>query len=292
MMPTLNGKYNIKAVSNIIGVQPSTLRAWERRYQIIAPKRNQAGHRLYTEEHIRILKWLMEKVSSGMMIGQAVQLLEGNRLQSNAQKEIHYDKEVVLVDDLLQALLEFDEITTSALINEAFSIYSTEKVITGIILQVTNKLLTLKNNNEIAMTQFQYAVSFLQTRLGMVYHNASTFSSIHKVIVLENNALKGFIFSMYLRLKGYEAIHIRTSLEGDGMLLAVEQIQPKYLFVSFENGLELKRAMNVGDLLQEKNENLSVGVIGEISARDQLNIQTILIGDTKEEWDEWLKMLE
>ncbi|ARC29111.1 MerR family transcriptional regulator [Bacillus toyonensis] len=292
MMPTLNGKYNIKAVSNIIGVQPSTLRAWERRYQIIAPKRNQAGHRLYTEEHIRILKWLMEKVSSGMMIGQAVQLLEGNRLQSNAQKEIHYDKEVVLVDDLLQALLEFDEITTSALINEAFSIYSTEKVITGIILQVTNKLLTLKNNNEIAMTQFQYAVSFLQTRLGMVYHNASTFSSIHKVIVLENNTLKGFIFSMYLRLKGYEAIHIRTSLEGDGMLLAVEQIQPKHLFVSFENGLELKRAMNVGDLLQEKNENLSVGVIGEISARDQLNIQTILIGDTKEEWDEWLKMLE
>ncbi|PEN36209.1 MerR family transcriptional regulator, partial [Bacillus wiedmannii] len=111
-------------------------------------------------------------------------------------------------------------------------------------------------------------VSFLQTRLGMVYHNASTFSSIHKVIVLENNTLKGFIFSMYLRLKGYEAIHIRTSLEGDGMLLAVEQIQPKHLFVSFENGLELKRAMNVGDLLQEKNENLSVGVIGEISARD------------------------
>ncbi|HDX9613564.1 TPA: MerR family transcriptional regulator [Bacillus toyonensis] len=291
-MATLHGKYNIKAVSNIIGVQPSTLRAWERRYQIIAPKRNQAGHRLYTEEHIQILKWLMEKVSSGMMIGQAVQLLEGNRLQSNAQKEIHYDKEVVLVDDLLQALLEFDEITTSALINEAFGIYSTEKVITSIILQVTNKLLTLKNNNEIAMTQFQYAVSFLQTRLGMVYHNASTFSSIHKVIVLENNTLKGFIFSMYLRLKGYEAIHIRTSLEGDGMLLAIEQIQPKYLFVSFENDRELKKAMNIGDVLQEKNENLSVGVIGEISARDQLNIQTILIGDTKEEWDEWLKMLE
>ncbi|PGB03237.1 MerR family transcriptional regulator [Bacillus toyonensis] len=292
MMPTLNGKYHIKAVSNIIGVQPSTLRAWERRYQIIAPKRNQAGHRLYTEEYIQILKWLIEKVSSGMMIGQAVQLLEGNRLQSNVQKEIHYDKEVVLVDDLLQALLEFDEITTSALINEAFSIYSTEKVITSIILQVTNKLLTLKNNNEIAMTQFQYAVSFLQTRLGMVYHNASTFSSLHKVIVLENNTLKGFVFSMYLRLKGYEAIYIRTSLEGDGMLLAVEQIQPKYLFVSFENSRELKKAMNVGNLLQEKNENLSVGIIGEIGARDQLNIQTILIGDTKEEWDEWLKMLE
>lgn len=291
-MPTLNGKYNIKAVSNIIGIQPSTLRAWERRYQIIAPKRNHAGHRLYTEEHIRILKWLMDKVSSGMMIGQAVQLLEGNRLQSDVQKEIHYDREVVLVDDLLQALLKFDEITTSALLNEAFSIYATEKVIASIVLQVSNQLLTLKNNNEVTMVQFQYAVSFLQTRLGMVYHNALSFSSIHKVVVLENNMLKGFVFSTYLRLKGYEVIYIRSSLAEDSILLAVEQIQPKYVVVSFDDGRELKNAMNYGNVLQEKSENLSVGFIGEIGARDQLNIQTSLIGDTKEEWDDWLKMLE
>ncbi|OJE40599.1 MerR family transcriptional regulator [Bacillus tropicus] len=291
-MPTLNGKYNIKVVSNIIGIQPSTLRAWERRYQIIAPKRNHAGHRLYTEEHIQILKWLMDKVSSGMMIGQAVQLLEGNRLQINVQNEIHYDREVVLVDDLLQALLKFDEITTSALLNEAFSIYATEKVIASIVLQVSNKLLTLKNNNEVTMVQFQYVVSFLQTRLGMVYHNASGFSSIHKVVVLESNMLKGFVFSTYLRLKGYEVIYIRASLAEASISLAVEQIRPKYVVISFDDGQELKNAMSYVDLLQEKNENLSVGVIGEIGARNQLNIQTSLIGDTKEEWDDWLKMLE
>ncbi|WP_242307930.1 MerR family transcriptional regulator [Bacillus cereus group sp. BfR-BA-01524] len=291
-MPTLSGKYNIKAVSNIIGVQPSTLRAWERRYQIIAPKRNQAGHRLYAEEHIQILKWLMEKVSSGMMIGQAVQLLEENRLQSTVQKEIHFDKEVVLVDDLLQALLKFDEITIAALLNEAFSIYSTEKVVANIVLRVTDKLLTSKNNNEISIVQFQYALSFLQTRLGMVYHNAAMFSSLHKVIVLEKNALKGFIFSTYLRLKGYEAIYIRTSLAEDGMLLAVEEIQPKYVFVSFADEQEMKKTMNFINLLQEKRESLSVGFIGKLGVLNQLDIETILIGDTKEEWDEWLKMSE
>ncbi|HGA0511716.1 TPA: MerR family transcriptional regulator [Bacillus pacificus] len=291
-MPTLNGKYNIKAVSNIIGIQPSTLRAWERRYQMIAPKRNHAGHRLYTEEHIQILKWLMDKVSSGMMIGQAVQLLEGNRLQNNVQNEIHYDREVVLVDDILQALLKFDEITTSALLNEAFSIYTTEKVIASIVLQVSNKLLALKNKNEVTMVQFQYVVSFLQTRLGMVYHNASSFSSIHKVVVLESNMLKGFVFSTYLRLKGYDVIYIRASLAEDSISLAVEQIRPKYVVISFDDGREWKNAMSYVDFLQEKNENLSVGIIGEIGARDQLNIQTSLIGDTKEEWDDWLNMLE
>ena len=291
-MPNSNGKYNIKAVSNILGIQPSTLRAWERRYHIIAPKRNRAGHRLYTEEHIHILKWLMNKVSEGMMIGQAVQLLEGNRLQNNVQKEKITDTEVVLVDDILQALLEFDEITISALLNEVFSIYSTEKVVASIILQVANKLLTLKSNNEITMSQFKYVVSFLQTRLGMIYHNASVYSSVNKVFVLENNILKGFIFATYLRLKGYQAMYMGTSLDEEGILLAIEQLQPKYLFISFDDERELEEAVEFIDLLQEKNENISGGFIGRKGIGDQLNLQNILIGNTKEEWDGWLKMSE
>ncbi|MES5895041.1 MULTISPECIES: MerR family transcriptional regulator [Bacillus cereus group] len=291
-MPNSNGKYNIKAVSNILGIQPSTLRAWERRYHIIAPKRNRAGHRLYTEEHIHILKWLMNKVSEGMMIGQAVQLLEGNRLQNNVQKEKITDTEVVLVDDILQALLEFDEITISALLNEVFSIYSTEKVVASIILQVANKLLTLKSNNEITMSQFKYVVSFLQTRLGMIYHNASVYSSVNKVFVLENNILKGFIFATYLRLKGYQAMYMGTSLDEEGILLAIEQLQPKYLFISFDDERELEEAVGFIDLLQEKNKNLSGGFIGRKGIGDQLKLQNILIGNTKEEWDGWLKMSE
>ncbi len=35
-----------------------------------------------------------------------------------------------------------------------------KKVIASIVLQVSNKLLTLKNNNEVTMVQFQYVVSF------------------------------------------------------------------------------------------------------------------------------------
>ncbi|MBE7148522.1 MerR family transcriptional regulator [Bacillus mycoides] len=291
-MPNSNGKYNIKAVSNILEIQPSTLRAWERRYHIIAPKRNRAGHRLYTEEHIHILKWLMNKVSEGMMIGQAVQLLEGNRLQNNVQKEKITDTEVVLVDDILQALLEFDEITISTLLNEVFSIYSTEKVVASIILQVANKLLTLKSNNEITMSQFKYVVSFLQTRLGMIYHNASVYSSVNKVFVLENNILKGFIFATYLRLKGYQAMYMGTSLDEEGILLAIEQLQPKYLFISFDDERELEEAVEFIDLLQEKNENISGGFIGRKGIGDELNLQNILIGNTKEEWDGWLKMPE
>ncbi len=43
---------------------------------------------------------------------------------------------------------------------------------------------------------------------------------------------------------------------------------------------------------KKKRESLSVGFIGKLGVLNQLDIETILIGDTKEEWDEWLKMSE
>ena len=46
--------------------------------------------------------------------------------------------------------------------------------------------------------------------------------------------------------------YIRTSLEEDSLLSVVEQIQPKYVFVSFEDGRECKQAMNFVNSLQEK----------------------------------------
>lgn len=60
--------------------------------------------------------------------------------------------------------------------------------------------------------------------LGMVYYNVLMFFFLYKVIVLEKDVLKGFIFLIYLCLKGYEVIYIRISLVEDGMLLVVEEI--------------------------------------------------------------------
>ncbi|OSX95922.1 hypothetical protein S3E15_02400 [Bacillus mycoides] len=87
-------------------------------------------------------------------------------------------------------------------------------------------------------------------------------------------------------------MYMGTGLDEEGILLAIEQLQPKYLFISFDDERELEEAVEFIDLLQEKNENISGGFIGRKGIGDQLNLQNILIGNTKEEWDGWLKMPE
>lgn len=65
--------YPIRAVSKLTGLSVDTLRAWERRYDAIAPKRAGRG-RIYSEADIRRLNLLREAVEAGHAIGQVASL--------------------------------------------------------------------------------------------------------------------------------------------------------------------------------------------------------------------------
>ncbi|KEK23749.1 MerR family transcriptional regulator [Bacillus gaemokensis] len=299
-MPTLKGKYNIKAVSNMLGIQPGTLRAWERRYHIIAPKRNDVGHRLYTEEHIKILKWLTTKVNEGFTIGQAVQLLEENRLQNHNLLEVAYNKEILLVDDILRSLLKFDEIQAYALLNEAFAIYSTEKVITHTFVQIMNQLEVMRRNNEITTVQERYIESFLCSRIGMIYHSTNAQPSSPKALSLcapgEMSTLHLFVLTTYLRLKGYRAMYLGTGIGEEELNSVLTHLTPKYVFVSCSQERYFKSTIKLVRKLQNENPDLYIGLVGFInqfvSDAERTGLQNVFIGGTKEEWDEWIKMSE
>src|SRR5262252_6287899 len=67
--------FNTKAVVHQTGVPAPTLRAWERRYGILSPRRGENDYRLYSERDIMMVLWLRERVESGMTISQAIALL-------------------------------------------------------------------------------------------------------------------------------------------------------------------------------------------------------------------------
>lgn len=65
----MSSTYPISAVSRLTGIPLDTLRAWERRYQVVTPKRSDRG-RVYTEKQVKRLMLLRQAVESGHAIGQ------------------------------------------------------------------------------------------------------------------------------------------------------------------------------------------------------------------------------
>ena len=58
--------YNLGSVLHETGIAADTLRAWERRYGVPMPRRTPGGHRLYSEQDVQLVKWLMSPSWSGI----------------------------------------------------------------------------------------------------------------------------------------------------------------------------------------------------------------------------------
>ncbi|WP_194435822.1 MerR family transcriptional regulator [Vibrio fluminensis] len=75
-MPCEDKLYAIREVSELTGIKPVTLRAWQRRYNIIQPERTEKGHRLYTQQHIAQIQTIQGWLEKGVAIGKVKALLE------------------------------------------------------------------------------------------------------------------------------------------------------------------------------------------------------------------------
>ena len=75
-LPSGDGLFPIRHVCAETGINPVTLRAWERRYGLIRPLRTPKGHRLYSAEDIARIQRILALLEEGVAVSQVGRVLE------------------------------------------------------------------------------------------------------------------------------------------------------------------------------------------------------------------------
>lgn len=70
----MKSEYSIQFVSKVTGINSHTIRAWEKRYQAVVPKRNETGRRLFSKEQVERLRKLHDLVKMGSNISDIANL--------------------------------------------------------------------------------------------------------------------------------------------------------------------------------------------------------------------------
>jgi DNA-binding transcriptional MerR regulator/methylmalonyl-CoA mutase cobalamin-binding subunit len=73
--------YTIRYVSQRTGLTPHVIRAWEKRYQAVVPRRSPKNRRLYSEEEVQRLQFLKRLTAAGHNISQVAQLDSSDLLE-------------------------------------------------------------------------------------------------------------------------------------------------------------------------------------------------------------------
>ena len=100
--------YKIKDIANITGIQPQTLRVWEKRYGILIPQRTDSKIRFYTEEDLVKLLNIAVLQENGWRISKIAALNEQEVQQEVANTQFKGKEENVVVQLLIKALCTMD----------------------------------------------------------------------------------------------------------------------------------------------------------------------------------------
>ncbi|BDH45314.1 helix-turn-helix-type transcriptional regulator [Salmonella enterica subsp. enterica serovar Choleraesuis] len=105
--------YSIGDVAEKCGINPVTLRAWQRRYGLLKPQRSEGGHRQFDEADIQRIEEIKRWIQSGVPVGKVKAILDKNEASASngwslQQEEMMGVLRRVRPDELRQKIADFD----------------------------------------------------------------------------------------------------------------------------------------------------------------------------------------
>lgn len=270
--------FNTKAVVQQTGIAAPTLRAWERRYTILAPERARNSYRLYSERDIATIRWLKECVDTGIAISQAIALFhhleeEQDQLQKTASSQPHlqqgrefdsednghsslatYDLRFVQ-ERLLDTFAELDEAAASQVMAPILAIYSIEQVCIELIKPTLWEVGRRWERGQITVTVEHFASAFFQGLLTNLLHALPPSNARPLVIACsapgEGHALAPLILALLLRRAGLRVAYLGQNIESAGLLQTARQLSPALLCISITLVSFLEALIDMGQKLEE-----------------------------------------
>ncbi|QBF25212.1 MerR family transcriptional regulator [Pseudomonas tructae] len=136
--------FPIREVSRLTGINPVTLRAWERRYGLIQPTRTESGHRLYSQADIDEVRSILGWIERGVAVSKVGRILA--KSQNSKEQNLPPRSDESQADfkqwqvQLRQAVRGFDEQRLEQVYGQVFSSYPQLVVFQDIFMPVWQDL--------------------------------------------------------------------------------------------------------------------------------------------------------
>lgn len=272
--------FNLKAVVQETGLKPDTLRAWERRYGVPDPDRTSGGHRLYSQNDINTLKWLLERQEDGLAISRAVSMwrslvaegkdpLREMPLSSLVETQASYsplelgDTIVELRNSWIDACLDFDEHKAEIVLAQAFSYYSPEVVCFELLQKGLVEIGNGWYEGTVTVQQEHFASALALRRLDALLAGAPVPTRSTRIIVGcppgDNHTFGALLITLLLRRRGWDVIYLGANVPTNRLLSTIERTDPSLVLFSAQLLDTASTLLDVGLYLEELDVPLAYG---------------------------------
>jgi MerR family transcriptional regulator, light-induced transcriptional regulator len=213
----------IGELSRRVGVSVDVLRAWERRYGLLSPRRSPGGQRLYTEQDEDRLRRMRDHVNRGYAPQIAARMvLAGDAIEPAAGT-------AALATALSRALEAYDDGTANDLLDELLSRFSPAAVVTGVVLPLLREIGLRWERAEITVAQEHFASGLLGGRLRGLARGWDRGLGPHALLATpggEAHDLGLLCFAVLLRERGWRVSYLGADVPLAALDDAVDALTP------------------------------------------------------------------
>lgn len=253
--------YTIKQVSALTGIGEATLRAWERRYQVVDPVRSAGGYRLYDDEQLSLLREMATLVANGVPASAAARVLTA------PVRQVESVTTGPATDlDLVEAAASLDPQRLWSVIDEALGRGSFEQIVEEWLLPQLVRLGDAWESGQLSVAQEHFASAALMRAVSAVYDSAPSGPTGAAVLVgLPSGAhheLALFCFATCLRRLGSTVVYLGADIPTDAWRDAAQRRRARAAVIGVTGDREVPLAQAVVDRLATVTPPLSVWVGG------------------------------
>lgn len=254
----MRGRYKIKTIADLAGFSPTLLRAWERRYEILEPERTDSGHRLYTDDDLRVLREIKRRLGTGRTIGEVVAMGRPGLLSSLEPVSLES-----LNRQLIQAALDFDEVTLQRLLDQAFASFSTATVLDQVLETTCHHMGRLWATGVASVAHEHLLSTVLGRRLQRLLDFAGPIAGrpvFCACLPDEQHELGIMVVTYRLRCLGVGAVCLGRGLPVADLASACRTSNPTHVFLSVSRtGVLDEHLAKLGELAHSQRVRIIVG---------------------------------
>jgi DNA-binding transcriptional MerR regulator/methylmalonyl-CoA mutase cobalamin-binding subunit len=224
----------IRTVAAMTGVNPITLRAWERRYGLIRPVRTPSGQRLYTARHVELIRRVLALVERGIPIGRAQELLADESqaaAPARGAKAAHDYRE-----RMAAAIARFDEAALDDVYDEAISRHPIERITQTVVLPLLADLGRRWEKVQGAIAEEHFFATYLRSKLGGRFQQRMRYVDGPRLVLAcapgEQHEIGLLLFALEARAAGFRTILLGADTPLEEMAIARRQSGAEAIVIS------------------------------------------------------------
>lgn len=239
------GKYSIKDIEKLSGIKAHTIRIWEKRHNVIEPKRTLSNIRYYDDYDLKRVLNISILNNNGLKISTIAQMPDEELHEKVVQLSRDNNATESNVDRMIVCMIELDEQTLEKLFSEFIMRFGFEDTVIKIVYPFLKKIGVLWQTGNISPAHEHFISNIVRQKIIVAIDAlpAPDENQDKLLLYLPDGELHelGLLFFHYIAKKnGLKTIYLGQSVPYED-LLAVDKVHnPDFIFTSYTSPISPK----------------------------------------------------